>query len=125
MESQDDRQQRSPAPAAGSPAAIATQGSPVPAPTGKEAVTRISAAIEREGEALEFAKDERPFSAHVTLGRVRSPKHRHALVRALQECAWKAPAPWRVTSLTLYQSVLGSGGPRYNALCEAPLKGQS
>ncbi len=93
--------------------------------TGKEGVTRLAAAIEREGEALALAKDERPFAAHVTLGRVRSPKHRHALVRALQECAWKAPAPWRVTSLTLYQSILGSDGPTYSVLEEAPLTRQS
>ena len=91
--------------------------------TGKDVVTRLAAAIEREGEALAlFAKAERPFAAHVTLGRVRSPKHRHALVRALQECAWKAPAPWRVTSLTLYQSVLGSEGPTYSVLFDAPLR---
>ena len=93
--------------------------------TGKEVVTRLADAIEREGEALAFTKDDRPFSAHVTLGRVRSPKHRHALVQALQECAWKAPAPWRVTSLTLYQSVLGSDGPTYSVLEDAPLTQQS
>ena len=92
--------------------------------TGKDVVTRLAASIEREGEALAFAKDERPFAAHVTLGRVRSPKHRHALVRALQECAWKAPAPWRVTSLTLYQSILGSGGPTYRVLDDAPLRAE-
>ena len=89
--------------------------------TGKDVVTRLADAIEREGEALAFTKDDRPFSAHVTLGRVRSPKHRHALVQALQECVWKAPAPWRVTSLTLYQSVLGSDGPTYSVLEDAPL----
>ena len=52
MESQDDRQQGSPEPAAGSPAAIATQGSPVPAPTGKEAVISEELQAQRLAERL-------------------------------------------------------------------------
>ena len=57
----------------------------------------------------------------MTLGRVRSPKHRQALVRALQTIRWEAPVPWRVSTLTLYQSVLSSAGPHYTALAELPL----
>ncbi len=52
MESQDDRQQGSPAPAAGSPAAIATQGSPAPAPIGKEAVISEELQAQRLAERL-------------------------------------------------------------------------
>lgn len=88
---------------------------------GRERVQRMAEAIEREGAALSFVREDRPFAAHVTIGRVRSTSHRQQLARALLETTWQPPAPWRVTSLTLYQSVLGSGGPRYTVLADVPL----
>jgi len=92
---------------------------------GRDTVLRIAASIERECEAIQLPREERPFAAHVTLGRVRSPRGRQALYQRLRDTAWRPPGPWRVTALTLYQSVLGSGGPRYTALDEVPLIGQS
>lgn len=93
--------------------------------TGRETAARIAGAIEREGATILLEKAERPFAAHVTLGRVRSPRHRPALVQRLRETSWRAPDPWRVSALTLYQSVLGPGGPRYTVLAEVPLGGRS
>ena len=102
---------------------------------GKEQVVRLAEAIEREGAAIPLSKDERPFAAHVTLGRVRSPRHRQALVQRLRDAAcpptkdfgggaWRTPDPLRVTTLTLYQSVLGPAGPRYTVLADVPLGGR-
>ena len=88
---------------------------------GRERVQRMAEAIEHGGAALGLAKEDRPFAAHVTIGRVRSGRRRQQLARGLQDVAWQPPAPWRVTSLALYQSVLGSGGPRYTVLAELPL----
>ena len=90
---------------------------------GRERVQRLAEAIERDGAALSFAKEDHPFAAHVTIGRVRASRHRQQLARCLTDTAWQPPAPWRVTSLTLYQSVLGSGGPRYTVLADVPLTG--
>ena len=89
---------------------------------GKDAVLRLARAIEREGAAVPLPKDERPFAAHVTLGRVRSPAHRQALARLLKDPAWQPPQPFRVTTLTLYQSLLRSAGPTYTALADIPLR---
>ena len=88
---------------------------------GRERVQRMAEAIEREGAALSFVREDRPFAAHVTIGRVRSKSHRQQLARCLLETGWQPPAPWRVASLTLYQSVLGSSGPRYTVLADVPL----
>jgi 2'-5' RNA ligase len=88
---------------------------------GKERAVRIAERIEESYGSLGLPKEERPFAAHVTLGRVRSPHRLPPLARAVHECAWRKPAPWTVTVLTLYQSVLGSDGPRYTVLAEAPL----
>jgi len=89
---------------------------------GKERVERIAHAIEREGERIRLQKDERPFAAHVTLGRVRSPQRLKPLADQLQAVVWQPLAPWRVESLTLYESRLSSSGPSYTVLADAPLK---
>jgi 2'-5' RNA ligase len=57
----------------------------------------------------------------VTLGSVRTPRNRHALTQRLREAVWQPPPAWRAASLTLYQSVLSSTGPRYTVLAEVPL----
>jgi 2'-5' RNA ligase len=88
---------------------------------GTESVGRLAEAIERGGAAMGLRQEARPFSAHVTIGRVRSPRRREALVQRLQETPWDAPPPWRVTSVTFYQSVLSPAGPTYTVLAEIPL----
>ena len=89
---------------------------------GKEIGARIAQAIEAEGRTIGLRQEERPFSPHLTLGRVRSPKQREALTQRLSAVRWQLPPPWRVSSLTFYQSVLSSAGPRYTVLADIPLK---
>ncbi|MBI3011823.1 MAG: RNA 2',3'-cyclic phosphodiesterase [Candidatus Omnitrophica bacterium] len=91
---------------------------------GGEAVARIAEAIEREGVAIPLRKEERAFSPHITLGRVRSLRGRQALVAALRDARWDPPPPWRVSSVTLYESVLRPGGPQHTVLAELPLVGK-
>ena len=88
--------------------------------TGKEVVARIVEAIEREGANIPLRKEERSFSPHLTLGRVRSSRHQQRLVQQLREVTWQAPSAWQVSSLTLYQSELSSAGPRYTVLADLP-----
>ena len=70
---------------------------------------------------MNLPREERPFAAHLTIGRVRSPRGRADLVRAIRTVSWTPPAAWPVTALTLYQSVLSSQGPTYTALAEVAL----
>ena len=88
---------------------------------GKEIVARIAGAIEQEGDALALRREERPFAGHLTLGRVRSSRNRQALTQCLRATVWKSPPPWRVSTLTLYQSVLSPAGPSYAVLADVPL----
>ncbi|MBI4003536.1 MAG: RNA 2',3'-cyclic phosphodiesterase [Candidatus Omnitrophica bacterium] len=88
---------------------------------GREPVVRIAERIEREGQAIGLRREERPVAAHVTLGRVRSPKRRDSLAQRLQSAPWEPPEPFQVTALTLYRSDLHSSGPRYTVLAEIPL----
>lgn len=88
---------------------------------GRETVVRIAQAIEQECQAIGLRREERPFAAHVTLGRVRSPKRQDELVKRLQTAAWEPPDPFPVTALALYRSDLHPSGPRYTVLAEIPL----
>lgn len=88
---------------------------------GREALSQLADAIEREREPLRLPGERRPFAAHVTLGRVRSPTRRQVLTEQLRAAAWHPPAPWRVTSLALYQSTLTPSGPTYTVLATIPL----
>jgi 2'-5' RNA ligase len=90
---------------------------------GREPLTRLAGRLEAGIERLGLRREERPFSAHLTLGRVRSPKGLGTLARTLQTLDWMPPGPWAVRAVTLYQSVLGGGGPRYTVLKEILLGG--
>lgn len=92
---------------------------------GAEVLARIAGQVEQESATWGFRKEERPFAAHLTIGRVRSPRRRQELAQSLQTTSWQPPAPWRVEMLTLYQSVLGSAGPRYTSLADIPLAAPS
>lgn len=77
------------------------------------AVGRLHAAIEDRLVRAGLARDDRPFRAHLTLGRLRrGPVDAR---RALAEL----PGPeggWRVGSFELMESRLGPGGPAYTTL---------
>jgi 2'-5' RNA ligase len=87
---------------------------------GKDKLTRLAEQIEEGCRASGLPAEERPFAAHVTLGRVRSSKRRRELSDALARLAWEAPPPWDARTLTLFQSVLSSSGPRYTPLLQVP-----
>jgi len=70
--------------------------------------------LERSGEAIGFAPEGAPFRPHVTLGRVREG---HRLPSGVLEEAGRSlsAAPFRGTTLVLYESLLTTQGPRYHA----------
>ena len=90
---------------------------------GGDRLARIAGMIETEGRSLGLRREERPFTPHLTLGRVRSLRNLAALTQRLQAIEWVPPPAWLVPSLTLYRSVLGAGGPTYSILGEYSLKG--
>ena len=73
--------------------------------------------------ALGFAREARPFSAHVTLGRVRQPGRAPALTEALRGAAGRPFGRLRVARASLMQSELSSRGARYTELAAASLGG--
>lgn len=73
-------------------------------------------------EALGIALEEREFSAHITLGRVRRLNKNHALKRTLSSFRFEPPLRQSLSRVVLYQSTLSPAGPTYTALREVPLK---
>ncbi len=88
---------------------------------GSETLTRLAGEVEEGLAGLKMQKEDREFVAHVTLGRVRSPKNRAQLATRLKEVGWNPPAPFRIERVTLFQSTLGGAGPVYTALGRFPL----
>ena len=104
---------------------------------GQEALTALAQAVEQACAGLGFLKEERPFSAHLTIGRVRSRPVRHpaargamshgardrlaGLIKQLQVVEFRGATPAPVDHVTLFQSTLSPQGPTYTALATLPL----
>lgn len=87
---------------------------------GKERLIELAQQVEEACSKLGFAAEERPFAAHLTIGRVRSQEGIGRLVRQLQLAEFRGKTMTPVSRVTLFQSTLGSGGPAYAPLAEVP-----
>ncbi|MGC8873306.1 MAG: RNA 2',3'-cyclic phosphodiesterase [Chloroflexia bacterium] len=89
-----------------------------------EALHRLQARLSEELAARGFPPEERPFSPHLTLGRVR-PQARPEEARALGQAIAGIPSPslgrWRVEEIRVMRSDLRPEGPLYTVLYTAPL----
>jgi len=85
---------------------------------GFQEMSALARELEARLEGLGFKREGRPFSAHVTLGRVRSFSGRDALARALQAGRECEIGEMAVEKFALMQSVLGRGGPQYSIVQE-------
>ncbi len=64
---------------------------------------------------LGFAREDRPFSPHLTLARNKSSMDRD-LRRSLEHGAEFAAGPQRVHAIAFYESQLGANGPTYRVI---------
>jgi len=91
---------------------------------GAEDLTRLHGAVEAELSPLGFEPEQRRFTPHATLARVREGRPRE-LPQLLERFSETRFGRWRCEKLTLYESRLGRGPARYSPLVEAPLGGAS
>jgi 2'-5' RNA ligase len=70
-----------------------------------------------------FAKEPRPFKAHLTLGRVKKAVPSGRLVSALEACLRFTPGQFSADRLILFRSDLKPEGAVYTVLKEFPLSG--
>lgn len=76
----------------------------------------LAAAVERTAKETGVPPEERPFSAHLTIGRVKSPRSGRALADAIAGFADDPFGKQTVRSFTLYKSTLTPDGPIYEAV---------
>jgi 2'-5' RNA ligase len=88
------------------------------------ACVALESEISKKLAALGYSREERPYSAHLTVARMRDRARdvgalaeRLAVLQADPPAFGEAP----VESVTIYQSELGRNGPRYTALARLPL----
>ncbi len=81
--------------------------------------------IEAEVSPLGYPTEARPFSPHLTLGRVRdyaSPGQRQSLGELVTGTHFENSPPFEVTSVSLMKSELSRSGATYTQLASTPLK---
>jgi len=82
-------------------------------PTG--CVIRMVPIIEDTFLKIGFAKESRPFTPHLTLGRSRSAEGRERLISIMSELKCDGPV-FTIDTAILFQSVLNAAGANYSAL---------
>jgi 2'-5' RNA ligase len=87
------------------------------------AFTALAAAVEAALGALGVPAEERSFTPHVTLGRVREPRRDPALTAALVAATTRPFGTLRVDRVALMRSDLSPRGARYTELDARPLLG--
>lgn len=88
-----------------------------------EPVRRLAKSLEQALEPLGFEPEDRPFTTHVTLGRVKERGRTQGL-QALTEAIDNHDSfqyDLEISQLTLMQSQLGSTGPTYDPVLQIPL----
>ena len=85
---------------------------------GAEAAGRLASRVDEALAGLGFERETRPFSAHITLGRVREPRRNARLAAALSGGAYGRQ---RTGHLSLMRSDLSPRGVRYTELAAVPL----
>jgi 2'-5' RNA ligase len=83
---------------------------------GAAQLAAVAGEVERALSPLGFAAEDRAFSAHVTLGRVRTPRRNPRLTAALQASAHVELGRVSVARVSLMRSDLSPRGARYSEL---------
>jgi 2'-5' RNA ligase len=89
---------------------------------GKGEVRALQQAIEREMAGLSFPPEGRPFSPHLTLGRVRSSRGKAALAQALDRQKDAEIGTFRAGEVFLFRSELKPTGAVYTKLGDFPMR---
>lgn len=87
-----------------------------------EPLAQLAGRVKAELDAAGHPGDDKPFRAHVTLARARSPRGSETVARLLQEHADAPMGALPVRDIRLYRSTLGPHGPTYEPIVTVPLK---
>ncbi|MCM8781418.1 MAG: RNA 2',3'-cyclic phosphodiesterase [Candidatus Omnitrophica bacterium] len=92
---------------------------------GNVETTQIAISLEEKLAKLGIPKEKRPFSSHITLGRVKSGLNRQRLNEELTRIEKNLSFPtqeYQIKKIALFKSTLTPNGPIYEVIKEANLK---
>jgi 2'-5' RNA ligase len=90
--------------------------------SGEEELSLLAARIEQEMEKIGFPKEKRRYSAHFTIGRVKSPKNIEKLMELVSSSDFQTEEI-QVNQVVVMKSQLDPRGAIYTPLKEIPLAG--
>ena len=88
---------------------------------GGGALAALAASVDEALAPLGFAREDRPFSPHITVGRVREPRRSPALAEGLAAAATRPFGRVTVDEAALMRSDLSPHGARYTTLAALKL----
>jgi len=89
---------------------------------GKDKVIRINQRLEDELEKIDFKKEEREFTPHLTIARIKNFKSKQGLIDKLTTLSLEKEQSFNVSKLTLFKSTLTRKGPIYEIEYEVSLE---
>jgi len=87
-----------------------------------ECLDRLQAAVENAMERAGFERENRPFTPHLTLGRIKYIRSRDAWVRSLEQVKGLSLPAFEVSSFSLIKSELKQSGAEYTQIAKFELK---
>jgi len=90
--------------------------------SGGEEMKALAARVDSALEKLGFAREERPFSAHVTIGRSRTGRNADKLRELIEKLVEAEAGSYRVEAVSVMESELRPTGPIYSRIAELRLK---
>jgi 2'-5' RNA ligase len=87
---------------------------------GQEELVRIARALDESFAEAGLGRADKPFSPHLTIGRVRAPRRNPQLEEAIRSLTFRG-AEFIIDELTLTKSELTPKGPIYSPLSVARL----
>ena len=90
---------------------------------GAEPLVGIAKRLEEECAKLGFEKEERPFTPHLTVGRMKDPRGTEQVKVIIDRFKDYDFGTRPVRSVRLKKSVLGTKGPTYTTVAEVVLQG--
>jgi 2'-5' RNA ligase len=90
--------------------------------SGGDEMKALAARVDSALEKLRFAREQRPFSGHVTIGRSRTPRNAEQLRELIEKLHDAEAGSFRVESVSIMKSELKPTGPIYSRIAELRLQ---
>jgi 2'-5' RNA ligase len=84
----------------------------------KQNIVQLARSLEENLGKIGFQKDQKPFSPHITIGRLPAPKNIQALTQAISSYTLPPAQAQTVQQVILYKSTLTSQYPIYKKLAK-------